>query len=1367
MTRLEKAEWCPLQKCWQVPLEMHDEVVRMLLGLRGVQVAISNLHHIPASVIQAASGSPDDSARYESLPKKLKEQLMDFQREGVRFALRRGGKVLVGDEMGLGKTVQAIAIMSLYREEWPCLIITPSSLREQWADALHQWLGITDEKIRIIYSGKDCELSLRGIHFLILSYNFVGKMKAQLTQLAFKVVVLDESHYIKDQKAQRTKDTIPLVQKARRAVLLTGTPALSRPIELYTQLTALVPKAKLRKADYGERYCGGHNPRDQYNKFQGASNHDELYRLLTGTVMVRRLKKDVLTQLPEKRRQQVFLRLEGKELAQLKAVKTQMDKAKAAAKAVYDSSDLGELDGVEEVQAAGGGAGSGRVDAMRLISEMYQKTAELKDKVVRDYVAELLDNDQKFLIFAHHECLLNSIETAVRSAKAKHIRIDGKVAPRIRQQLVDTFQQTADCKVAILSIMAAGTGLTLTAASIVVFAEMTWVPGNLVQAEDRAHRIGQGSRVNVYYLHVKGSIDDIIWESVQNKLEHVGQVLNGAQDRLEVASQHHKPENGQTSLSIFEALAVSHNGSLSGSSNCADSADTATGLIQRASMWSARPPPKSDDNDHFAFFTVVVGVGLVLFYLQKTKRTPKEEAKHQAEGEARKLKAAQAKAKRQTEAEERKLKAAQAQCREAASSSTDTQGSSRPASSSPSSSAAVPPPISGGQQSSRPHRTGSWSGREHWQPRQRQWRNASSNEQEHAGLQEPARQRPHAPGTQSLEPVPEPLTRPLSHSANLQVRMDELLARGHFREAVQQFEEYMEQVRGTEQGSHPDYRPTTWAWNSYAMALQRSRARVVKMRDMLKMMEEDFNFVPRISIFNSVLKRCEEWGAEPGADPEAAAGAAWHVLADMKVKGVAPNLNSYFFAVRAASRRRDSRSAVRLLRMLQATSWQLDKEFEQRTLRRIYVSVILACARTRRLDDCMMVVADMQKDGIRVPAAALVEIFMYAVELNRSDVLLAVLREISSAMQRQSVTADPHPLKVDEGSLLAGLELAAQTGDVELGQECWAVLQRSLELPFQHLARPRGSSYMPQRRRAVDSSSSSSESDDELASTSGRAAAPVQQAQQRKQLPSVSSYHAFIHTMAAANDIKQAFQAIGELQAAYPDNPLATAYSPALAMVVDALAVKVARQDEAYYALEEMKERGETITTPMANCIIAACAQVGELPRAFETFEALATLGLQPDSNTFNAILQGCLLHGQVDSVPKVLEEMQSLGLMHNRLTHELIMQSHIVTGRTRELVAQFKAMLAAGFQPGIQIMDRAISRCERVGDREGIATFIAALDDRNFKTVGIMSKLRRWREEGGIHLLTGLDSYVPRDHSPRYFHPIDTNLGGEAKAAA
>jgi SWI/SNF-related matrix-associated actin-dependent regulator 1 of chromatin subfamily A len=155
--------------------------------------------------------------------------------------------------------------------------------------------------------------------FLIVSYNLIQRVGELLEKLNIQVIIADECHYLKNPKAKRTKLLSPLLKSAKRAILLSGTPALSRPVELWTQLNALDPKTWPDLKAFGRRYCrnrpnrgaGAAAGRDGFgSEFKGASNTKELHVLLTNSVMVRRLKKDILTQLPRKVRRVVKVDIE-------------------------------------------------------------------------------------------------------------------------------------------------------------------------------------------------------------------------------------------------------------------------------------------------------------------------------------------------------------------------------------------------------------------------------------------------------------------------------------------------------------------------------------------------------------------------------------------------------------------------------------------------------------------------------------------------------------------------------------------------------------------------------------------------------------------------------------------------------------------------------------------------------------------------------------------------------------------------------------------------------------------------------------------------------------------------------------------------
>ncbi|XP_056226772.1 DNA annealing helicase and endonuclease ZRANB3 [Seriola aureovittata] len=461
------------------------------------------------------------SQQLSGLPHKLLRRLMPFQREGVEFALSRNGRCMIADEMGLGKTVQAIAVAYAFRQEWPLLVVVPSSLKYPWIEELERWIPELQPGDVNLVENKSHTMGISSSKVTVLGYGLLTTdarpLVEALTRQRFAVVLVDESHYLKSRNAARTKILVPLVQSAKRAILLTGTPALGRPEELFMQIDALYPRSFGTWTDYAKKFCNGHyryfGRRRQWDS-RGASNLEELHQRLS-QIMIRRLKAEVLSQLPPKIRQRIPFDL-PKEAA----------KEASASFAKWETLMKGLGSGVVATD-------NPFTQVMGLVTQMYKQTAIAKAGAVKDYIKMMLEAEQlKFLVFAHHLTMLQACTEAVIEAKAGYIRIDGSVPSSERIQLVHKFQSDPETRVAILSIQAAGQGLTFTAASHVVFAELYWNPGHIKQAEDRAHRIGQTSSVNVHYLIAKGTFDTVMWSMINRKETVTGSTLNGRKEYL-------------------------------------------------------------------------------------------------------------------------------------------------------------------------------------------------------------------------------------------------------------------------------------------------------------------------------------------------------------------------------------------------------------------------------------------------------------------------------------------------------------------------------------------------------------------------------------------------------------------------------------------------------------------------------------------------------------------------------------------------------------------------------------------------------------------------------------------------------------------
>lgn len=616
---------------WYFPLTAHNNLCVAVDQLRrqhyretGVVLALSP---IPNDVLRQLSIQTDGERLAESesqkqahdklgklLPRRLLEALAPFQREGVSFVVDREGRGLIADEMGLGKTIQAIAVACVYKAEWPLLVMCPSSARYHWEAELLKWLDrdvLKKEEIQVVKAGRERLHETSKV--VILSYSLALRLKEVLRapvrsagvavghrqQARFRVVVADECHYLKNAGAQRTKELLPLLAEATRAILLSGTPALSRPRELWTQLNVLNGRAWSDMSSFIRRYCTGGRGRKTsgpgkkwQGRGQGAANLRELHEMLKATVMVRRRKKDILTGLPPKRRtfhkltvpeQAIRGKLEGtlealsivSATAKKRARKRSRRQAEGGGEESEDlyatlarqrreqrarESGTGAVPpgGEEGKGVAGAGANRQSVEASQgegemgepgsgvamedwsareiqqrkkvLLMEVFRLTGTAKIPLAVDRVKALLASELsgKFLVFAHHMNVMNGIEDGCLR-DVPHIRIDGSTPPPERQARVDTFQTDTGVRVALLSLTAAGLALTLTAASRVLFAELFWTPGALLQAEDRCHRIGQTSEVEVEYLLARGTLDDALWPLIRRKMRVLGELVEGAE----------------------------------------------------------------------------------------------------------------------------------------------------------------------------------------------------------------------------------------------------------------------------------------------------------------------------------------------------------------------------------------------------------------------------------------------------------------------------------------------------------------------------------------------------------------------------------------------------------------------------------------------------------------------------------------------------------------------------------------------------------------------------------------------------------------------------------------------------------------------
>jgi len=464
-----------------------------------------SIDDIPPHVWQVRRRVVPPTFNADNIPAPLWTSLFPYQKEGVQQAFDvYGGRVLLADDMGLGKTRQALSFIG-HCLPARVLVVCPSYLRYHWTHALKEWLDVDGQLVK---KGNE---TLDG-DACIVSYDMLSALK--IPTGVFEVVVCDESHYVKSRKTKRTKAATPLVRSARFAMLVTGTPALNRPIELFSQLMMLRPSYVKNYTAYAKRYCNGKVTPFGYDD-RGASLGHELHWVLRRGFMVRRLKRDVLTQLPPKTRHTVWLEVKSGELTDVASGFRQWKELNNSMYKLPAGSEAQRLQMFER---------------QKVISQLFVATAAAKCEAIARWVVDALAEGRSFIFFAYHQVVLDAVEEAVRGTYA-YMRIDGATPAARRQANVEAFQADDSLRLAILSIMAAGTGVTLTRVSECVFGELYWVPGVMIQAEDRIHRISQTERCDIYYLLGTDTLDTYVHPALCKKLATLDSLVDKRTDR--------------------------------------------------------------------------------------------------------------------------------------------------------------------------------------------------------------------------------------------------------------------------------------------------------------------------------------------------------------------------------------------------------------------------------------------------------------------------------------------------------------------------------------------------------------------------------------------------------------------------------------------------------------------------------------------------------------------------------------------------------------------------------------------------------------------------------------------------------------------
>lgn len=440
---------------------------------------------------------------------------LPYQIEAIEAIENNDGRALAALDMGLGKTLISLWCLDRNPDWTPALVVCPASVKYNWQAEASIHLGMKSSVCNGRTPPKRGAGKLQSMAPLyIINYDILQYWKGYLKQLGFKTIICDESQYLSNPKAIRTKAVKSLTKGADNVIMLSGTPLMNRPAELWPTLNMLWPRVFKSFRTFAEQHCEPRIERGRWT-YNGATNLKSLNRKLTSIGMIRMRKQDVLKDLPGvNERMVVCPLLDPKEYQ--RAENDFVNWLKTQNKNKPNLMSLGLVK----------------------IGYLLRLAAKLKFKYVVEWINQFLEEtDEKLVVMAHHK---KAIKVLKKHITAKSVVVDGSVRGEKRQAAVDQFQRDASTRVFIGNIKAAGVGLTLTAASTMVIAELPWRPADLTQAIARINRIGQTETAFVYYMIALGTKEERACEVLQEKQQTVSAVLDGG--------------DGSTDLDIHQLL---------------------------------------------------------------------------------------------------------------------------------------------------------------------------------------------------------------------------------------------------------------------------------------------------------------------------------------------------------------------------------------------------------------------------------------------------------------------------------------------------------------------------------------------------------------------------------------------------------------------------------------------------------------------------------------------------------------------------------------------------------------------------------------------------------------------------------------------
>jgi SWI/SNF-related matrix-associated actin-dependent regulator of chromatin subfamily A-like protein 1 len=518
--QIPSVTWDKKTGAWRAPLTAINEAIQWAerFDKPVAPEVVVRAKEINSQLLELAEASRAVESDIKIGDTGLERALLPYQKAGVAYA-KRAKRCFIADEMGLGKTLQAIATIEVL-SEYPAVVMCPPNLVLNWKAEYAKWLP--HRKVATVLAGKgQKEFPQRGTYdVLVVGYSNISYWESHL--IGHCAYVLDESHYCKTITAKRTKSARKIVASlpsGAPVLCLTGTPVTNRPAEYVAQLDIL-GKIKDFGGTWGfyRRYCAAFQDKWGQWHLEGSSNLEELNQKLRSVCYIRRTKDQVLTELPPVFHQELTLIGAGPAMAdydkaQKDIVAFLVERAKQLAIELGTSPHSAAVRARMRAESA--------QDLIRL-SVLRRLAAKAKMESVIEWVQQRTEGGAKVVIAAHHRDVVDELANRFGGLK-----IQGGMSVEEVEEVKHKFQTDPKCQVITLSIQAAKTGHTLTAAQDIIFVELPWTPADIDQTYSRLHRMGQKGSVTATYALCAGTIDEEIYSIIAAKRSVVTTAIDG------------------------------------------------------------------------------------------------------------------------------------------------------------------------------------------------------------------------------------------------------------------------------------------------------------------------------------------------------------------------------------------------------------------------------------------------------------------------------------------------------------------------------------------------------------------------------------------------------------------------------------------------------------------------------------------------------------------------------------------------------------------------------------------------------------------------------------------------------------------------